>query len=431
MDSSEIIQKTLSVCPACLKAVDAQKVYRGGEVFLTKNCKEHGYFETIIWKGNSDYYQWNAGADNLTIYKNQADENRFLPEIMQTTCCIILNVTERCNLDCYYCLADSGKNGQVFHSENLRKAIDEIASKGMKYLQISGGEPSTRSDLPELINYAVNSGISHIQLNTNGVRLGEEESYSKELHDAGLSNIFMQFDGIEDESNVKIRKRRLIEVKENAIENCSGNGIGVTLVPTLVRGINSDKIGEILKFAISKIPKIRGVHFQPLSYFGRVPDIEGNVYRLTIDELVLEIELQTGGLIMQENLLPSGCDHPLCGFHGDFVENNGSLMPLSKRKTNVSCCCDPLSSIKNREFTSKRWKAAEVNLKAEGGGDLRDMEFFLNRIKTHSFTITGMLFQDAGNVDIARLRNCSLHIYDNGKIIPFCSKYLSKWEKRF
>ena len=57
--------------------------------------------------------------------------------------------------------------------------------------------------------------------------------------------------------------------------------------------------------------------------------------------------------------------------------------------------------------------------------DMTDMESFLRRARSHGFTITSMTFQDAGNLDIERLRQCSLHVYKDGKIIPFCAYYLS------
>ena len=57
--------------------------------------------------------------------------------------------------------------------------------------------------------------------------------------------------------------------------------------------------------------------------------------------------------------------------------------------------------------------------------DITSMEGFLKRVRTHGFTITSMAFQDAGTLDIERLRQCSLHVYRDGKHIPFCAYYLS------
>ena len=54
-----------------------------------------------------------------------------------------------------------------------------------------------------------------------------------------------------------------------AIENCKKAGVGVVLVPTIKQDVNVSEIGKIIKFAIDNMPAIRGVHFQPISFFGR------------------------------------------------------------------------------------------------------------------------------------------------------------------
>lgn len=50
---------------------------------------------------------------------------------------------------------------------------------------------------------------------------------------------------------------------------------------------------------------------------------------------------------------------------------------------------------------------------------------FLWYMRHGSLSLTSMAFQDAGNLNIERLRRCSLHVYDRGKIKPFCARYLS------
>ena len=50
---------------------------------------------------------------------------------------------------------------------------------------------------------------------------------------------------------------------------------------------------------------------------------------------------------------------------------------------------------------------------------------FLYRLKHNRLTLSSMAFQDAMNLNIERLHRCTLHVYDNGKIMPFCAKYLT------
>ena len=312
-----------------------------------------------------------------------------------------------------------------------------------------------------------------------------DEAFVKRLADAGLSFVFMQFDGVDDAVYEKLRRRPMLEVKKRAIEQCGRYGIGVTLVPVLVPGVNTEQIGDIIRFAIQRSPYVRGVHFQPVSYFGRIPELPADDDRYTLDELLEAVVSQSGGLIKEEQIAPSCCDHPMCGFHGDFIVMPGDkLMPLTnysgKTETEPEgegCCCGPDPAEKNREFVGRRWErrdleetcccgesqpekescCCDANADAyllekaqpepgscccgetqpepescccgEESVDITNMEDFLKRAKSHGFTITSMAFQDAGNLDIERLRQCSLHVYKDGKKIPFCAYYLSPMER--
>jgi uncharacterized radical SAM superfamily Fe-S cluster-containing enzyme len=195
-------------------------------------------------------------------------------------------------------------------------------------------------------------------------------------------------------------------------------------VPTIVPGVNDNQIGDIIKFAIENSPAVRGVHFQPVSYFGRYPQTPKNSDRITLPEIVTAIEVQTNGLVKTKDLAPSCCDHPRCGFHGDFVVLPDKLLALTQSDNQNSCCSEPSSeeALRNRRFVSRRWKRDGTPI--SDNLDMSSMDAFLSRVKTHGFTITGMAFQDAYNLDITRLRRCSLHVYDNGKIVPFCSYYI-------
>lgn len=432
MNEFRILYKTWSVCPVCMKRRPAERVMTGAEVFLRKTCKEHGTFKSIIWRGYSDINEWVDGSDSVPL-KNPLcpDGCGLCPDHLQKTCCVLLNVTSRCNLNCRFCFADQGSSDDPAFKE-IRESLSNLTEEGKTLVQISGGEPTMRDDLPEIIKAAKNVGSKYVQLNTNGIRLGEDKEFIRELAEAGLSFVFMQFDGTDDEIYRNLRGRPLLKIKQEAIKNCSEFNIGVTLVPTLVRGINMHNIGDILQYAISEVPEVRGVHFQPVTFIGRVPENPADSDRITLDELIFEIQRQTNGIIKGENLLPSACDHPLCGFHGDFIVDQNKVTPLLKRGNIAGKrCCNTATADKNREFVARRWQRPPVNQDGEGSccGDVHDMEFFLRHIKTNGFTVTAMAFQDAGNIDFSRLRNCSLHVYDKGRFVPFCAYYLSGWKQ--
>lgn len=431
----KIIRSTYSVCPICLSRIPAQHVEIGGNVYLQKKCARHGFFSSIIWRSKTSMNEWIGDTPKI-----KKTENLNCPEACglcsdhkQETCCVLLEVTSRCNLNCNYCFADSRDKADP-SLEQVQDWVRQLAVPGKTLVQLSGGEPTMRDDLPEIVKGAKQAGCRYVQLNSNGIRLAEDKEYVRKLAEAGLSFVFMQFDGTRDEINRKLRGADLLALKKQAIENCAAYNIGVTLVPTLVPGVNTGNVGELLRFAIAKSPAVRGVHFQPVSYFGRIPERPVDEVRYTLDELICDIEEQTEGQVKVKNLMPSRCDHPLCGFHGDFVVMPHGIEALSKRYASKGdCCCgsEPVSADKNRAFVARRWERQEQSQELHSccsEPDIHDMDYFLKRVKSHGFTITAMAFQDAGNLDLERLRRCSLHVFDNGRFVPFCSYYLSGWD---
>ena len=315
----------------------------------------------------------------------------------------------------------------ILPSARYIEQFKTLVDQGKTFVQLSGGEPTVRDDLPEIVAAALKAGCENIQLNTNGLRLGADKAYTRALADAGLSFVFLQFDGTTDTIYEKIRGRPLIDQKIAAIETCGDNRLGVTLVPTVIPGVNDLNIGQIVNFGLSRSPIIRGVHFQPVSYFGRYPKAPADEDRITLPEVLRAIERQTGGLIQTKDFAPSCCDHPRCTFHGDFVVLPDSLIKLTVQSTSAACCCDDTAHLKNRKFVSRRWKRTDESTQTDPDADYQDMETFLKRVRTHGFTITGMAFQDAYTLDLERLRSCSLHVYHDGRTIPFCANYLSAY----
>ncbi len=434
MEETAVLRYTYSVCPICLRRIEARHVRRKGGVFLEKECPEHGAFSVPFWRDRIDLADWIKDAEPIRKGENLNCPHAcgLCPDHRRDTCCVVLEVTGRCNLDCSFCFAD--KDGLSEPSfDRLRESLRQLIRPGATLVQLSGGEPTLRDDLPELVAEAKKAGCKYVQLNSNGIRLAEDRKFVKALADAGLSFVFMQFDGIRDGTYEKLRRRPLLGIKRQAIVNCGECGLGVVLVPTLVPGVNIDEIGDIIRFGVALSPFVRGVHFQPVSYFGRIPRLPEDEDRFTLDELIWQIGEQAGDLVRPENLGPSCCDHPLCGFHGDFIVlGPGKLLPLSKRDghtVQVFPGADPAA--RSREFVARRWQRGEEKLSGNPLNsrqkDIQDMDSFLERLKVHGFTVTAMPFQDAGNLDLERLRSCSLHVFEEEKMIPLCVRYLTAW----
>ena len=133
---------------------------------------------------------------------------------------------------------------------------------------------------------AKEEGFTHVQIATNGLKLAFKENFAKDLKEAGLNTVYLSFDGITPEPYISSRNRDLLPHKLQAIKNCRKAGLGVVLVPTLIKGVNDDQVGDIIKFAFDNNDIIYGVNFQPVSFAGRTPSNQVEEQRITIPDFI-------------------------------------------------------------------------------------------------------------------------------------------------
>ena len=426
----QVIRRTFSVCPVCGRRTAAVYARAGSDVYLEKQCPEHGAFSTIVWRGEPDFESWLGCAEEISAGRlgGCPDVCGLCPSHRQDTCCIVVEVTGRCNLNCGFCFAASPSVKPEPSLEELKTAFAQLVKDGRLFLQLSGGEPTVRDDLPRIVRLAVRAGFKYIQLNSNGIRLAEDEKFVQALAAAGLSFVFMQFDGTDDEVYKKLRGRSLCDLKKHAIENCAKYNLGVILVPMLVPGVNTNELWKLVKFGVSLSPVVRGVHFQPVSYFGCRAEAPADSERFTLPVLVRGLEEQSGGAIKARSLKPSRCDNPLCGFHGAFMVENGRLVSASPDGDEENRCgCGGVSAETNRNYIGARWLPPQPQHDCCCGAAVNDVhtfDGFLRDVQNRSFTITSMDFQDIWNLDLDRLSQCSVHVWRGGRIVPFCANYL-------
>jgi len=453
--SIQLLSSTASLCPICLKRVAAIREQQGEAVYLIKRCPEHGVFRTMIWRGSVPFSTWLRPKKPSAPRQAFTTVDRGCPfdcglcaDHGQHTCTALIEITSRCNLRCPICFADAGE-GQADSEPSLAQIgvlYDRVlAGSGPCNIQLSGGEPTMREDLAAIVRLGRNKGFGFIQLNSNGLKLAADLPYVKELKEAGLASVFLQFDGLSSATHLALRGRDLRAIKEQAIRNCAAAGLGVVLVPTLVPGINTHEVGAIIAYGTRRAPTVRGVHFQPISYFGRYPQAPADSDRLTLPEVIELIEAQSNGALGRDHFAPPACEHALCSFHGTFLaQEDGSLLPLGSR---TACCStgepQAIPALEGREksvsFTARQWSLPTLPMVptqsscgcGEPTAPQDDFDRFLVRARTHTFSLSAMAFQDVWNLDLERLRGCCIHIVSpQGNLIPFCAYNLTSNQGR-
>lgn len=335
-------------------------------------------------------------------------------------------------------------------------------------IQFAGGEPTVRDDLVEIIQIAKEEGFVHTQIATNGIQLANDETLAARLKEAGLNTVYMQFDGVTEEPYLKTRAANILHKKIEAIENCRKAELGIVLVPTLVKGINDDQVGDIIDFALDNIDIIRGVNFQPVAFAGRTPADEIDQIedqRITIDDLTRLVEEQTDKRITHDAFYAASSVAPIsefiaalqgsedevtltchehCGV-GTYVfkEEDGRIIPITDfidvdkfmellNKTIPDL--DRHSKYGNTKAILKAMKELPKTVDTKKSPSYIDIIDLLKNIfvkqdyealgnfHVNALLVSCMHFMDPFNFDQDRVRDCVIHYATpDGRIIPFCS----------
>ncbi|MEM0493550.1 MAG: radical SAM protein, partial [Candidatus Thermoplasmatota archaeon] len=301
-------KETTSLCPECLKVITATIYEKDNKVMMKKTCPEHGSFEDIYWS-DADMYlkaeRWSfdgKGVDNPYIKDaSSCPDNCGLCNLhMSHTCLALIDLTNRCNLQCPICFANANAAGYVYEPsyEDVVRMMENLRAEQpvpCKAIQFAGGEPTIYPWFFEVIKKAKELGFSQIQVATNGVKMVDFD-FCQRMRDAGMNTIYLQFDGLREEDYTSTRGRKLLDIKLKAVENCKKvkpKPLSTVLVPTIVKTINDDQVGAIVNYAVANSEAIRGVNFQPVSFTGRIDKDQLAKQRYTIPDLVKDLERQT------------------------------------------------------------------------------------------------------------------------------------------
>ncbi len=465
------ISNTKSLCPECLKIIDAVIFERENKVWIRKFCSEHGEFEDLYWGDYELYLKAKRFAhDGDGIYNPNVNYKRITcpfscglcKEHLSHPALINIVVTNRCNLSCWYCFFYSERAGYIYEPslEQIKFMLEagkRIKPVAPNAVQLTGGEPTLRDDILEIIRIAKEVGYEHVQLNTNGIRLALEEDFAIKVRRAGVNTVYLSFDGVSKRTNPK----NLPEIPK-IIQNCRKADLGIVLVPTVINNVNDHEVWKIIEYASKNIDVVRGVNFQPVSLVGRMPKEERMKYRITIPDVIKRIEEQSGGIVSKEDFYPvpyASCithivealtgkrfyeltNHFACGMATYLYVENGKIIPITRfidveglyeyfneisqeiisgRKNKYIAILQIL--FKLNSFVDKKYKPESFNIR----------KLLFNIVVKHNYEALGefhkkllfigmMHFMDLYNYDIERVKRCNiLYALPDGRFIPFCA----------
>jgi uncharacterized radical SAM superfamily Fe-S cluster-containing enzyme len=478
------IRVTASLCPECAaeNKFDRMKIpalvyAEGGEVKMIKECPEHGVTKEKYWEDYDMYMKAKKWLDKGIKLENPnislAAEKINCP----THCGLCVKhkshtglgnvvLTNRCDLSCWYCFFYAKENDPIYEPthDQIRMMLRRMRNEkpvGANAVQLTGGEPTMRDDLPEIIKIAREEGYEHVQLNTNSIRASKDPDFIQKCRDAGSNVIYTSFDGVTPRSNPK----NFWEIPE-ALNTYRKVNVGVVLVPTVIGGVNDGELGDIIKFGLSNLDVVRSVNFQPVSLVGRMPDKLRERQRVTIPGCIKKIEAQTDGAIGREDFftVPSTTAvtnfvealkgkptyrlsiHFACGM-GTYIfkKPDGSIIPVTrfidveglfeylnelstdinesrvkalKKASALTTLLRKLNTFVDEKNAPEGFKMREMIFGAFTGGDYHGLKAF----HYNSMFVGFMHFMDPYTYDVDRVERCDIHYaMPDGKVVPFCA----------
>ncbi len=492
-------RETDSLCPGCVKEVrskilsgevdwkvlvdgnpgeiKARIVEEEGRILMKKECPKHGRFEDVMSTDPAFFKRLETlypGRD-FVIPKDGLHNHGTSSIKYGRGAVLTIDLTNRCNMMCNPCFMDANQVGYVHELEweDVKKLLDDAASvkpRRQLSVQFSGGEPTLSPHFLPALRYAREIGYFSIQCATNGIRFAQEEDFAKGAAEAGLRFAYLQFDGVGNENNQHRKVGNLFDVKLKAIENLHRHGVDITLVTTVINGVNDHQVGDILRFAIANIDKINALAFQPVSFTGRDEDVDDETrtkQRYTLSQLAQDVKTQAsigepmrdwyplsasgplsdlkdllGGLEAEWGAFKCGC-HPNCGIGTMMLVDEKTKETVTVPSIlNVDRMLDDIKLITD-SARKKTWTALQTglavlrNLRPEGipaalspwkvlqimdghtGGKLGFSQ--KRRYDWRVFFVGGMWFQDLFNYDFRRTEMCIIPYATQMGEVSFCA----------
>lgn len=195
-----------------------------------------------------------------------------------------VSLTDACNLRCVYCMPEqmSFRPGSaLLQDDELLTLIRLFAELGFEKIRFTGGEPTLRRNLVELIRTTASTpGIKSVGLTTNGILL---DYLARPLRDAGLERVNVSLDTLDEARFRKITRWGNLRDVLAGIEAAERAGLRVKINAVPVRGFNDNgDFADLARLTIDRPWQVRFIEMMPL----------GGIAKFQQDNVITEAELR-------------------------------------------------------------------------------------------------------------------------------------------
>ena len=209
-----------------------------------------------------------------------------------------ISVTDVCNLRCVYCMPEGGvewlPKADILTYEEIASVVRASAALGITHFKLTGGEPTSRRDLPVLVAMLrAIPGVQDLSLTTNGILLAPMLAGLKA---AGLDRLTISMDSLKPEKFRTITRGGDFARVWAAIQGALAMGFKrVKINVVVMRGMNEDEIPAFAALTKTIPLTVRFIEFMPLGRSGLTDEPQAAMY--TEREARAAIEAEHGELI--------------------------------------------------------------------------------------------------------------------------------------
>ena len=177
-----------------------------------------------------------------------------------------ISLTDRCNLRCVYCMPAEGVRWQskeeLLSDDELLRVVRLAADVGFTKIRLTGGEPTLRRNLPDLVReIAANPAITDIAMTTNGILLSR---LAEPLAAAGLKRINVSIDTLDPERFKQITRGGRLDLVMEGIAAAEAAGLTpIKLNAVVIRGQNDHEVADLAGLAYEHPWQMRFIEVMP------------------------------------------------------------------------------------------------------------------------------------------------------------------------
>jgi len=253
----------------------------------------------------------------LPVLNNQPVRPTFAqgPRSLDAVKLLRISVTDRCNLRCLYCMPDDGMDyadrDEVLSADDLLAVAAAARSVGIGHFKITGGEPTVRGDLLQIIEKIRSLNPVDLSMTTNGLRL---EHLAADLRHAGLDRLTISWDTMRPDRFARIARGGIRTAEEGARQlHTLRRGIDAAIDAgfdrlkfnvVLIGGMNEDEVADFARLTLDQRWTVRFIEYMPLGDATLADD--GNLYTVDNETVRAKIERELGPLMPVERSVEAG-----------------------------------------------------------------------------------------------------------------------------